>query len=551
MGQATVLHAYPRDWLRPDVIAGLTAAAVVVPKAMAYATIAGLPVQVGIYTALVPTVAYALLGTSRPLSVSTTTTIAILSSAALASLAQSVTNVNPVTAIATLAVMVGAVLLLAWVLRLGFVGNFVSEPVLVGFKSGIGLVIIADQVPKLLGLHVEKAGFFRDLLAIVQHLPEASLATVVISAAVVVVVLGFERFLPRAPAPLVAVALAIAASALFNLQARGVAIVGEVPRGLPSFTWPQLALAGQLWPAALGIALMSFTETIAAGRAFAQQDEPHPEPNRELLALGVANVAGGLFSAMPAGGGTSQTAVNRLAGARSKMAGLVTAVGALATLLLLAPYIALMPQAVLAAVVIVYSFELIKPAEFREIRRVRTTEFRWALVAFLGVVFLGTLQGIVVAVIVSLLALAHQAYNPALYAIARKRGTAVFRQVSAEHPDDETWSGLLTLRLDGRLFFANAQRVTDLIWALEEQHRPQVVVLDCRAVVDVEYTALKALAQLEAKLRRHDVEFWLAGMTPAVFAVVERSQFGEKLGRERMFLNMQAAVERFERRGRP
>jgi MFS superfamily sulfate permease-like transporter len=208
-----------------------------------------------------------------------------------------------------------------------------------------------------------------------------------------------------------------------------------------------------------------------------------------------------------------------------------------------------MPQAALAAVVIVYSFELIKPSEFVEIRRVRTTEFRWAIVAFLGVVFLGTLQGIVVAVIVSLLALAHQAYNPALYAIARKRGTAVFRKVSPEHPDDESWPRLLTLRLDGRLFFANAQRVTDLIWTLEEQRRPQVVALDCRAVVDVEYTALKALAQLDDKLRRHGVEFWLAGMTPAVFAVVERSAFGRKIGRERMFLNMQAAVERFERRG--
>ena len=350
--------------------------------------------------------------------------------------------------------------------------------------------------------------------------------TVVVSAAVIAVVLGLERFAPRAPAPLVAVALAIAASALFHLQARGVAIVGEVPGGLPSLTLPQFAIVEQLWPAALGIALMSFTETIAASRAFAVQDEPHPEPNRELLALGVANVAGGMFNAMPAGGGTSQTAVNRLAGARSKMAGLVTAAGALATLLLLAPYIALMPQAVLAAVVIVYSFELIKPAEFREIRRVRAQEFRWAVVAFLGVVFLGTLQGIVVAVIVSLLGLAHQAYTPVMYSIARKRGTAVFRQVGPEHPDDERWPGLLMLRLDGRLFFANAQRVTDLIWALEEKERPEVVVLDCRAVVDVEYTALKALAQLEDKLRRHDVEFWLAGMTPAVFVNVERPQLG-------------------------
>jgi high affinity sulfate transporter 1 len=539
---------YPREWLRPDVIAGLTAAAIVVPKALAYATIAGLPVQVGLYTAFVPMVIYALLGTSRPLSVSTTTTIAILTASALALAAPGGTPAELAAAAATLSVMVGVVLVLANLLRLGFVANFISEPVLAGFKTGIGLVIVVDQVPKLLGIHVDKTGFFRDVLSIVQHVPQASLVTVLLSVGIVVLIFGLERFLPKWPAPLVAVGAAILASALLGLQAAGVATVGDVPRGLPSFTWPQLDIVMRLWPAAIGIALMSFTESIAAGRAFADPKEPRPLPNRELLALGLANVGGGLFGAMPAGGGTSQTAVNRLAGAKSQAAELVTATGALATLLLLAPFIALMPKAALAAVVIVYSLDLIKPSDFVEIRRVRTAEFRWALVALAGVVLLGTLQGIVIAVIVSLLSLAWQAYNPPVYAVGRKRGTTVFRPVSPEHPDDEQWPGLLMIRLEGRVFFANAQRVGDQMWPMVEAAKPSVLLLDFRAVTDVEYTALKMLCEAEEKLRGAGRQLWVAGLNPAVFEVVERSKLGAALGHERMFLDMQAAVEKFQLR---
>ena len=265
-----------------------------------------------------------------------------------------------------------------------------------------------------------------------------------------------------------------------------------------------------------------------------------------MRALGLANAAGSLFRALPAGGGTSQTAVNSGAGARTQVAELATVAVVVGVLLFLAPLIGLMPKAALAAVVIVYSLDLIQPSEFKDIRSVRTAEFRWALVAFAGVVLLGTLQGIVVAVILSLLSLAHQAYNPPVYELGRKRGTTVFRQRTAEHPDDETWPGLLMLRIEGRLFFANAQRVGDVVWPLIEQAQPRVVLLDGRAVIDLEYTALKMLAEAEERLRRDGRELWLAGLNPSVFEVVERSKVGKALGRERMFLNMQSAVERFE-----
>jgi high affinity sulfate transporter 1 len=540
------LRQYPREWLRPDLTAGLTAAAVVIPKAMAYATIAGLPLQVGLYTAFVPMVVYALLGTSRPLSVSTTTTIAILAAAELGRAVPDGDAGALVAAGATLAMITGAILLLAAVLRLGFVANFISEPVLTGFKSGIGLVIVADQIPKLLGVHIEKAGFFRDLAAITRELPHISLATLALAVLLLVLIFGLERFAPRAPAPLIAIALAIVASGALGLGDAGVTTVGSIPSGLPSLVWPRLDLVQEMWPAAAGIALMSFTETIAAARAFGAPGEPRPEPNQELLAVGLGNVAGGFLGAMPAGGGTTQTAVNRKAGARTQVAELVTAAAAVATLLLLAPVIALMPQAALAAVVVAYSLELIRPAEFGEIRRVRRIEFRWALIAFVGVVLLGTLKGILVAVIASLLALAQQTYDPPVYAMGRKRGTQVFRPLSKEHPDDETWPGLLILRTEGRVFFANAQRVADKMRPLVEQARPSVAVLDCSAVTDIEYTAVKMLIEAEERLRGEGTAVWLAALNPEALAVVQRSKLGETLGRERMFFNLETAVRKFE-----
>ena len=540
------LRGYEKPWLRADILAGLIAAAVVIPKAMAFATIAGLPVQVGLYTAFVPMVVYALLGTSRPLSVSTTTTISILTAAEIEKVAPNGRPEELIAAGATLAVLVGAMLILASLLRFGFIANFISDPVLAGFKAGIGLVIVVDQVPKLLGIHIEKRGFLRDIKAIILHVPQTSRIVLAISIAMLIVMLLLKRFAPRAPAPLIAVALGIAASGLLGLAHYGVSMVGSIPRGLPHSTWPNLGMIEVMWPGAAGIALMSFAESIAAARAFAKPGEPRPFPNQELFALGAANIAGGFFSSMPAGGGATQTAVNRSAGAETQLAEFVTAAAALAVLLLLAPIISLMPHATLAAVVVVYSVGLIKPAEFREIFQVRKTEFYWAIVAFAGVALLGTLRGILVAVITSLLALAQQAYSPVVYAIGRKRNTSVFRPTSSQHPEDETWPGLLIVRVEGRVFFANAQRVGDRMWTLIEQIKPSVVVIDCSSIIDIEYTALKMLGEAEDKLQRTGITLWLAALNPHVLDTVLRSRIGQILGQDRMFSNVESAVEHYK-----
>jgi MFS superfamily sulfate permease-like transporter len=249
---------------------------------------------------------------------------------------------------------------------------------------------------------------------------------------------------------------------------------------------------------------------------------------------------------MPAGGGTSQTAVNRKAGARTQLACIVTAAVSLAMLLVLAPVIGLMPQAALAAVVVAYSVDLIQPIEFQAIRRVRRIEFRWALIAFAGVILLGTLQGILVAVIASLLALAQQAYDPAVYVIGRKPGTDVFRPRSSSHPDDEGWPGMLIVRVEGRAFFLNAQRIGDKITGFIAAAHPTVVVLDGRALIDLEYTALKMLIEAEERLRSQGVTLCLASLNPDVLKVVQQSSLGQVLGRDRMFHNLQAAVAHYQ-----
>jgi len=542
------LPDYRKPWLRADLVAGLTTSAVVIPKAMAYATIAGLPIQVGLYTAFIPMIVYAVLGTSRVLSVSTTTTIAILTGTELA---QVVPNGDPAAllqAAVTLTLLVGILLTLASALRLGFVANFISEPVLVGFKAGIGVVIVVDQVPKILGVHFAKGGFLENLLSIVQHLPETSVPTLIVGVLTIVALSSIEWLRPRWPAPLIVIGSAIAAVVLFKLQSRGIELVGAIPVGPPPLTLPDASLVSQMWAPAMGIALMSFAETAAVGRAFIRSDEPTLRPNRELLATGVGNLAGAFTGSMPSGGGMSQTAVNRMTGAQSHVASLVTASMTLLTMLLLSPFIGLMPHAVLAGTVIVYSVGLIKPGDFVGILRIRRTEFLWALAAFLGVILLGTLQGILVAIIVSVVALAQQVADPPVHVLGRKRGTNVFRPLSTEHPDDESFAGLLLLRPEGRLFFLNAERIGEKIRPLIAAAQPKVVAFDLSRVFDLEYSALKMLIEAERRQRAAGITLWLVGLNPQVYAVIQRSPLGEILGHERMMFDLEIAVDRYQQR---
>ncbi|MFN2185941.1 MAG: SulP family inorganic anion transporter, partial [Anaerolineae bacterium] len=450
-------------------------------------------------------------------------------------------------AASTLALLVGVFLLLAGLLRLGFLANFISLPVLTGFKAGVGLVIFVGQLGKVSGIPVEKGPFLQTILQLWRNLDQIHWLTLAVALITLAILIVLPRLAKRLPAPLVAVAFGILVSALLNLDALGVELVGDIPAGLPALSLPNLSLVGDLWPGALGIALMSFVESIASARAFTGHDDPPVVADQELLALGAANVGGSFFQAYPAGGGTSQTAVNDQAGAHSQLAEAVTAGVVVLTLLFLAPLLSLMPEATLGALVLLAAAGLINVGEFWAIGRIRRHELAWAIITFAGVVVLGTLEGILVAVIISMLDIIFQANHPPVYVLGRKPGTDVFRPLQ-DHPGDETFPGLLLIRTEWRIYFANAPRVREKALALLEREQPRVIVLDCSAIPDIEYTALTHLTSLEEKLREAGVILWLAALNPEPLRIVQRSSLGEALGHERMFFTLEQAVETFQAR---
>lgn len=537
------LRGYPATWLRLDILAGLTASAVVIPKAMACAVIAGLPIQAGLYTALAALLVYPLFGSSRVLSVTTTSTIALMTAAQLTLMSQGGAAPGaPLAVGTTLALLVGAFLILARILRLGFLANFISKPVLVGFEAGIGIVIAVSQLKSLLGVHGTSHSTVGTLLELPGLLSQTQGPTLCVALGGIALLMVVPRLMPRLPAPLVLVGVSIMAAALLGLGERGVSLVGALPQGLPSLALPDVSLIGRLWPAALGIALMSFTESVASARTFIRRDDPAVQPNQELVAIGAANIAAAFAGGFPAGGGTSQTAVNASAGARSQGAQWVAAFIVVICLLFLSKTIGLLPQAALGALVFVVAISMIKREKFRAIGRVRRDELAWAFVTMAGVVFIGTLEGILIAVAISILTLFYQSNHPPVYAVGYNREKDVFRR-AGEDSRDEVFPGLLMLRTEGRLTFANAANAGEKMKALVEQYNPRVIVLECSAIPDIEYTALLMLTEAEQHLRARGVQLCLAAVNPDLFKVIERSPLGEVLGRDRLFFNLHKALE--------
>ncbi len=543
------LFAYRRGWLRADLMAGLTTSAVVIPQAMAYAVIAGMPVEAGLYTALAAMLVYPLLGSSRPLSVTTTSAIAMLAATEVAAASAATPGVGSMAVAAMLALLVGGILILARLLRLGFLANFISRPVLIGFKAGVGVAIFVGQLKSVLGVHLTSTTTLGTLASLPGTIGQAHAPTVLLAATGVLLLAVWPRIFPRLSAPLVWVAASILASAALGFGPRGIALVGAVKAGLPSVAIPDLSLADRLWAPALGIALMSFTESMAAARTFCTREDSPIDVNRELLAVGAASVGSALVGGLPAGGGTSQTAVADAAGARSQMAQWVNVAVVLLTLLLLSRAIGLLPKAALGALILVAGASMIQPATFRAIARVRCDELWWAVATTAGVIALGTLNGILVAVAISVLTLMYQANHPPVYAVAYNRDKAIFRR-AGEHASDETFPGLLVLRTEGRLTFANADRAVEQMGALLAEADPRVVVLECSAIPDIEYTALVMLTEAERNLSTRGVSLWLAGLNPGALRLVERSPLGSALGHERMFANLHKVLAAWNRMGR-
>ncbi|HEY8378094.1 MAG TPA: sulfate permease [Nannocystis sp.] len=532
---------YRRGDFAGDVLAGATTAALLVPQAMAYAMLAGLPPIAGLYASLAPPLIYALLGTSRRLAVGPVAIDSLLTAAALAPLGLA----DPLAyaaAAAALAVLVGLVQLTLGVLRLGFIVNFLSLPVLRGFTSAAALLIIASQLGPLLGLRLPaSAGLVALLRALVEQLPAVHLTTVALGLVAVAALLVMGRFRGKA---LALVVVATIAGHTFDLAARGVAVLGEVPSGLPTPALPALdpALLAALAPGALLIALISFMEAFSSALAVARRGEV-VAPNRELVALGLGNVAAGLVRGYPIAGGLSRTAVNAQAGARSPLAGVVTAALVALALALFAPLLSTLPRAALSAVIVVAVAGLVDVAFVRELRRTRPRELIPLAVTFVATLALGVGLGLAFGVGASLLLFVLRTARPHTAILGRLPGTEVYRNV-LRFPDAETVADVVVIRLDAPLYFANAAYLLGEIRRQVEARRPRAVVVDAGGVHEVDISALTQLRELHRELGEQSVALYFADVKGPVRDVLARSGFIDELGPDRFTFTAHEAVYR-------
>jgi high affinity sulfate transporter 1 len=527
------LPAYNKTWLRPDLLAGITVAAFTVPEAMAYASLAGLPPQAGLYAAFLASIIYVIFGTSRQLAIGPTSAISILVAGTLSLLI--VDSPEQYWAFAAMtAILVGIIALVAWVLRLGFIVNFISKPVLGGFTAGAALVIAASQLPKLFGIEGTHGEFFERVWHIIQHLGDTNLPTLVIGlVSIVLLIIGHKKF-PRLPTSLVVVLLGILLMSVTNLSDRGVAIVGDIPQGLPAFGIPEFTLSdiGELLPLALAVFILAYVEGMAMVRTFANKRQYRADANQELLALGAANIASGLGQGYAVGGSMSRSAVNDNSGAKTPLAGGIAGLLIIMVVLFLTGLFSKLPDPILAAVVLIAVRSLIDIPELKRIYRINKREFVIAMVAFGGVLIFGLLYGVLIAVFVSIIYMIARVMHPHTAILGRIPGTDLYGDVK-RHPENEQVPGILVYRVDSSIFFANAATVHDQISDLIDKMDPPVelVVLYLEATPILDITGADMLADIHRQLANRGIALKLAKATGPVRDVLRAEGFEDFMGK--------------------
>jgi SulP family sulfate permease len=502
---------FPRERLRGDVTAGLTVAVMLIPQAMAYATLAGMPPVTGLYAAIVGIAAYALLGTSGSLAVGPVAITSLLTVEGLRRIATPDDPAYPATA-AALALLVGGLLVALGLLRLGVLVNLLSHPVISGFTSAAAIVIAVSQVKDLLGLDIGRSdGLIDTLRALADGIGGTDTATAVLAAAAIGALVAGRRYARRWPTALAVVVLATLATWALGLHEQGVAILGDVAGGLPSPAVPDVSfgLLGDLVPVALTIAVVAFAEGISVAKAIARKTRESVEPNQELLATGAANAAAGVFSGFPIAGGFSRTAVNYQAGARTPFASVVTAALLVVAVLWLTPLFFYVPKAVLAAIVVVAVLGLVDIADARHTFRVSRTDGATLAVTFFATLVLGVEAGLAAGVVFSLAAFVWRSANPHTTELGRVDGTTEYRNV--DRWPTRTADDTVLLRVDGPLFFANTRRLDERVQRLVASRRAvRTVVLDASAITDIDATGVHALHELAADLGTAGIELHLA-----------------------------------------
>ncbi len=532
------LPGYDRGWLRPDLIAGLTLAALVIPEGMAYAPLAGMPPQAALYGAWIALLMYAFFGSSRQLVVGAASAIAIMSASVISDIAP-LGSQEFIGLTVALAIAVGVVAILAGLLRLGRIAQFFSESVLAGFVSGLALLIIIKQVPKLFGLEAGTGNFWHRVVDLVQHIPETDLLTLAVGLSSLLLLLAIERWLHKIPAALVAVVYGIVVATVFGLAAQGVHVVGDIPAGLAAPALPDLTVRQWLMlaPGALGIALVAFAEAIGPVRSFAGKHHYRIDPDQELIGIGAANLGAGLFQGFSSGPSLSKSAAADGAGMNSQMAGLVAAAITVVVALFLTPLFKNLPEATLSAIVIIAVVRMFKLKELRRLYRVRRTDFALALVALLGVLtFQEVLAGLLLAVIISLLALIYRASQPRLTVLARRTGRMSFEDTALE-VDTVPVPGLLIVRPDEGLFFANAAPLReDVLQRVAASDRPlHAVLIDLEMSNDLDAPSVEELANLYEDLQAAGVRMMLSRVYPDVRKMLVSSGALERIGEDNLY----------------
>ena len=539
-------RSYQRAWLRDDLVSGVVVGAIMIPVAMAYAQMAGVPVQAGLYSAIVGMTAYAIFATSRHLKITTSSTMSIMSIAVVAPLAAS----DPVAFMAlssALALTVGIIMLILGIAKLGFISDFLAKSVMTGYIFGVACLIAISQLPKVFGVSGGSGTFFEQLQQFISKLPETNVYALALGIGTIAIVLLFKRFKPLIPGALVALVLGTALSSLLQLNAQyGVSVVGVIPTGMSSFTIPIISLSAipPLIVGAAGIVFLAVGETLGTGRAYAAKYHYEVNADQELLAMGAANVGSGLFQGITIDMSLSSTASGEAAGERTQLSSLVSAGVILAVVVFLAPLLRNLPSAVLGAIVLSSILGLFNFAEFRRYYRQRTTDFVLAVTALVGVLSTSVMVGLAIAVLLSVVMLLYRASRPYI-AILGKRASGEYGDMG-RHADAQPIPGLVILRLDAPLYFFNANVArTQILAQTAVDPPPQAILLDLGASADLDIGTSDMLRDLVSDLRRANIDLLFAQVRGSVRRRMSKTGLFDHIGEDHIFLSVDAAVQAF------
>jgi high affinity sulfate transporter 1 len=539
------LPRYDRAWLRGDVIAGVAVTALIVPKNLGYAGIAGVPLQNGLYAAAAGAIVYALFCTSRHISTGPSSSLAAVAGGAV--LVTGVGEKEAAQLVAAITLATGLLFLLLAVFRMGWLAQFLSKAVITGFLAGAAVDVVIGELPKLTGTSSEGTSAWREFGSWVRSLGDVHWTTLLVGATSLAVILCLRFLSPKVPGALVLVAGGLLASSVFDLGARGVALVGDVPRGLPAPQLPDLDVVRDHYAviviAAVALLLIGFSQTAGDARAFATRHHYRIDVDQESVAQGMANVGAGVFQGMPVSTSLSASSLNESAGAKSPVASLATGALVLATLLVFAPLFSDLPKAVLGAIIIdAVIFGMIDIPELRRVHRVARFDFWIAVAAIIGVLSVGVLAGVVIGVALSLCWLVYVATRPPMPLLGQEAGTQVFRDLD-QHPDDETFPGIAVVRFDGGLFFATAEALEDRIRALTDEGPLHALVLDLEGVSFIDSQGSAKLAEIHQFAASSGLALRLARVKPPVATVLAADGVVELIGADHVHGNIDRAVK--------